>query len=127
MRGNRWGIGAIAATSVIAACGGGAATPPKAPLEAKKPDMHQASRACTGPGSGKGAKPLGAPHISSTVALASAGAQTIAYIADEDGQTIQTVDVDTGAEIASTPLEGKPSQLLVMPDGRVLVAIRNQS
>jgi DNA-binding beta-propeller fold protein YncE/mono/diheme cytochrome c family protein len=127
MRGQRLGIGAIVCAAVVAACGGGAQTTPKAPTEAKKSVAPQPSRACTAPGSGKGAKPLGAPHVSSTVALATSGNQTIAYVADEDAQTVQTVDVDTGAEIASTALEGKPAQLLVMPDGRVVVAIRNQA
>jgi DNA-binding beta-propeller fold protein YncE len=126
MRREGLALGAVACAVIVAACGG-KAPPPKAAVDVGKPAARAAARACTAPTAGKGAKPLGAPHVSSTVALATAGSQTIAYVADEDGQAIQTIDVDTGAELASTALEGKPSQLLVMPDGRVLVAIRDRA
>jgi len=89
---------------------------------------REPSRACAAPsGTAKGAKPLASPRASSTLALATAGTRIIAYVADEDGLAVQTIDVDSKAELASTPLEGKPSQLLVMPDGRVLVAIRDKA
>jgi DNA-binding beta-propeller fold protein YncE len=127
MRAERLAVGAILCAIVAAACGG-AASPPKTPVEAAKaPVAREASRACTAPSAGKGAKPLGAPRASSTLALALSGSRTIAYVADEDGLAVQTIDVDSKAELASTPLEGKPSQLLILPDGRVLVAIRDKA
>jgi len=120
------GIAGIVASAVFGSACGGAATPPNAPVTAKG-SPRLPSHACTSPGAGKGAKPLGAPRASSTVALATSGTRTIAYVADEDGLAVQTIDVDSKAELASTPLEGKPSQLLVLADGRVLVGIRDRA
>src|SRR5688572_28731998 len=113
-------LAAFAATCVVVASAcGGTPTPPKTPVAREVAQTpREASRPCTTPGANKGAKPLGAPRASSTIALATSGKQTIAYVADEDGLAIQTIDVDAKTEIASTPLEGKPSQLLVLPDGR---------
>lgn len=122
-------LAALAATCVVVASAcGGTPTPPKVPVaQAAATAPREAARPCTAPGANKGAKPLGAPRASSTIALATLGKQTIAYVADEDGLAVQTIDVEAKTEIASTPLEGKPSQLLVLPDGRVLVAIKDKS
>ena len=125
MRGDRVFIGALVC-AVVAACGG-APPAPKTPMEAGKPAAREASRACTAPSSARGPKPLGGNRTSSTVALATAGTRTIAYIADEDGHAVQTVDVDSHAELASTPLDGAPSHVLVLPDGRVLVTVKNRA
>jgi len=64
-------------------------------------------------------------RVSSTVALARLGDRTLAYIADEDTQAVRTVDVDSEREIAATPLGARPSHLLVLPDGRVVVGLRD--
>ena len=125
MRGERIGA-AVIACAVLGACGGGG-TPPKAPTESAKPAAREVARACTAPASSRGPKPLGSARTSSTIALASAGSRTIAYIADEDGHAVQTVDVDSHAELASTPLDGVPSHVLVLPDGRVLVTVKNKA
>jgi DNA-binding beta-propeller fold protein YncE len=58
----------------------------------------------------------------STVALTTRQARTLAYVADSDAGAIQTIDVDTGAVVGSTRLGGAPQQLVVLPDGRVVVA-----
>ena len=71
--------------------------------------------------------PLEAPRVGSTVALARLGKRTVAYVLDEDDGDLHTVDVDTKAELSTTPLSGTPSQLLVAADGRVLVAIRDRA
>ncbi len=114
--------------AVIGSACGGSPSAPKSPSASNDPVApREASKPCTSAGSGKGAKPLASPRASSAIALATAGSRTIAYVADEDGLAVQTIDVDSKAELASTPLEGKPSQLLVMPDGRVLVAIRDKA
>jgi DNA-binding beta-propeller fold protein YncE len=127
MKAERLIIGAITCAVIASACGG-AATAPKAPAAAGHvPAPREASRACTAPAANKGPKSIGVPRASSTIALALAGTRTIAYVADEDGLAVQTIDVDTKAELASTPLEGKPSQLLVLADGRVLVAIKDKA
>lgn len=83
--------------------------------------------ACARHRPGTGAARLGAIRQGSTVALARLDGVTIAYVADEDDGAIHTFDVDRGAELAVTPLEGSPSQLLVLADGRVAVALRDRN
>ena len=61
------------------------------------------------------------------VALAKEGSSTYAYIADEDSNSIHTFDVGEAKPIATTELSGAPSQLIVLEDGRVAVAIRDQA
>lgn len=60
------------------------------------------------------------------VALAKQGASTYAYIADEDSNAIHTFDVGEAKPIATTELSGAPSQLMVLEDGRVAVALRDK-
>ena len=74
-----------------------------------------------------GATRVGASRQGSTVALAQQGGVTLAYVADEDDAAIHTFDVDHGVELAVTPLEGSPAQLLVLDDGRVAVALRDRN
>jgi DNA-binding beta-propeller fold protein YncE len=76
---------------------------------------------------GVGAKPIAPMRQGATVALAQLGDRTIAYVADEDDANIHTVDVKTGAELGTSKLKGTPSQLLVAPDGRVMVALKDQA
>ena len=76
---------------------------------------------------GVGAKPLRAAREGSAVALAKLGDRTIAYVADEDDANVHTVDVATGMELGTTPLKGAPSQILVAPDGRVVVALKDKA
>lgn len=76
---------------------------------------------------GVGAKPLGPMREGSAVALAKLGERTIAYVADEDDGNVHTVDVATGEELGTTPLSGSPSQLLVLPDGRLVAALRDKA
>ncbi len=73
------------------------------------------------------ARPLGAPHMGSSVALAEVAGRTLAFVADEDARAIETVDVDAKKVLATTPLGGAPSQLLVLGDGRVVVLLRDAS
>jgi hypothetical protein len=63
----------------------------------------------------------------STIALATRGGSTLAYAADEDDDAIHTMDVDAPRELAVTPLGGTPSQVLVLADGRVAVALRDKN
>ena len=76
---------------------------------------------------GRGATRVGAIRQGSTVALAQREGVTLAYVADEDDAAIHTFDVDHGVELAVTPLEGSPAQLLVLDDGRVAVALRDRN
>jgi DNA-binding beta-propeller fold protein YncE len=61
------------------------------------------------------------------LALVRQDGKTIAYVADEDGDALLSMDVDSGATRAVTPLAGAPAQVLVMADGRVAVSLRDQN
>jgi DNA-binding beta-propeller fold protein YncE len=63
----------------------------------------------------------------STLALAKLGGKTVAFVADEDAKAILTVDVDTRTQLAETPLDAAPAQVLVARDGRVLATLRQKS
>ncbi|MGH7295123.1 MAG: YncE family protein, partial [Polyangiaceae bacterium] len=62
----------------------------------------------------------------STVALAVQGWHRIAYAADEDDRSIVVVDVDGRRQLGEVPLEGKPSQLMFLGDGRLAVLLRDR-
>ena len=64
---------------------------------------------------------------SSTIALARRADRTIAYVADADRHAIHTLDIDGRSLLATTPLAGAPSQLVVLADGRVVVALRDSN
>jgi YVTN family beta-propeller protein len=76
---------------------------------------------------GVGARSKQVTHQSSTVAVVQDGKKSIAYVADADDGSVHTVDVATGEEIATTSVAGSPSQLIVMADGRVVVALRDRN
>lgn len=62
-----------------------------------------------------------------TVVLADHQGQTLAVVADADERGIHVVDVDSGRTLATTPLDGVPSQLAMLDDGRVVAALRDRS
>jgi mono/diheme cytochrome c family protein len=84
-------------------------------------------------------EPLGDAHTGSRVVVAKVGQRQIAYVADEDDATVHIVDLGLGArwentpdaprptEVAAVPLPGRPGQLLALPDGRLVAAIRSGS
>jgi mono/diheme cytochrome c family protein len=112
----------------IAGCARGSAPPPS---NAARPALSPAPRqpsplACARGAASPAFVPLGeSARQSSTVALARFGDRTVAFIADEDARALTLVDVDSKSELASTPLGGSPSHLLLTRDGRVLVALRD--
>ena len=48
-------------------------------------------------------------------------------VADEDAKSILTLDLDTHASLAQTPLGATPAQLYVANDGRVFVTLRDKN
>src|ERR1700722_6190701 len=120
-------LGSLLATTTVvaaavAACGGGSPPHPVAPVAARGPSTcARVLDAATAP------KPVTLPRAGSSVALATVGGKTLAYVADEDDQAVHVIDVDAQKDLASTPLDGKPAQLMFMPDGRLVVAVRDKS
>jgi DNA-binding beta-propeller fold protein YncE len=113
--------------SAAAACGGEQPPPQNATPKAQPVAQGSTSASCTRARSTPVATPPADAKASSTVAVATLGQQTVAYVADEDTKSIRTVDVDANKELATTPLGGRPGHLIVLPDGRVAVGIRDTS
>ncbi len=80
---------------------------------------------------GVGPARLGKARAGSPLALATSavgkGTRVVAYVADTDEPTLHTIDVDSRTEIATTPLAGRPEQVLVLADGRVAVTLRTSN
>jgi YVTN family beta-propeller protein len=118
-------LGTVLAVSIClaaaAACGG--ATPPAAaPVAAKAPAT--CARAID---ASKAPKPVALTRAGSSVALAlTPDGKTLAYVADEDDQAVHVIDVDAQKDLASTPVGGRPAQLMFLPDGRLAVAVRDK-
>jgi DNA-binding beta-propeller fold protein YncE/mono/diheme cytochrome c family protein len=60
------------------------------------------------------------------VVLARDGEATIAYVADEDGAAIRVVDVDRQDELSALALPGRPAQLAMLEDGRLVATLRER-
>ncbi len=65
-------------------------------------------------------------HEGARVAVANIDGAKTAFVADEDLSAIHVVDLASKKILTSTPLDGAPSQLLVV-GGRVLVALRDHA
>jgi DNA-binding beta-propeller fold protein YncE/mono/diheme cytochrome c family protein len=110
-----------------AACGtAGGGVRPSAPQGAAPPAIL--ARPCARVhAAGSAPSPLSLPRTGSTIALAAKGGKTLAYAADEDDWAVHVIDVDAGKELGETPLDGRPSQLLFLADGRLVVLLRDKS
>jgi mono/diheme cytochrome c family protein len=70
---------------------------------------------------------VGDGRAGGTIVLARWSGRTVAIVADEDERAIRVVDIDSGKELSSTKPGSAPAQLLVAADGRLLVALRDES
>lgn len=118
--------GWIALSLLAAACGGAQQSAPEASTtKASAPVSPTNQTSCSRSRPGTGPMRASPTRESSTVALVQEGQKTLAYVADADDNLLHTVDVTSGAELAVTPLDGAPAQLLVLADGRVAVTLRD--
>ena len=106
-----------------AAAGGAARTPSPAPAIAAP--SHGPT--CGARASSLPARPVALPRAGSTVALATQGGKTLAFTADEDDGAVQVFDVESGKAVGSTLLDGRPSTLMFLADGRLVVLLRDKS
>jgi hypothetical protein len=60
-----------------------------------------------------------------SIALGKVGGKRVAFIADEDTSSVRTIDLDAKTETGSVALGGRPGQLLVMKNGQLAVAVRD--
>ena len=82
---------------------------------------------CSAPSQPSSLRPLGGARSSGTVVLAEQAGRTLALVADEDDRALHVLDLENRKEIASVPVAGAPSQVLVASDGRVLVTLRDSA
>jgi mono/diheme cytochrome c family protein len=118
------GIGGLA-VAAASACGG---APPAVRIAGSGAPVAATVRAAPSCARSRGdavATPPRDARASSTVALAHLGDRSLAYIVDEDTRTVRTIDIDAGREIAVKSLGTRPSHVLVLPDGRVAVGLRD--
>ncbi len=112
---------ATVAAAVAAGCSGNVGEA-ESPESAPNANVGQCERLHPGVGPMRVGDSQGA-----SVAIARAGDHTIAYVADEDGDQLQIFDVTDGRALGGTTLNGSPSQVMVMADGRVAVTIRDKN
>jgi DNA-binding beta-propeller fold protein YncE len=117
----------LAMATAGAACGGARAVTQPAPKTAQPVALGVDAPAGCQRTRVSSLVPLAPPQTGSTVVLATAGGRTLAFSADEDDWALHVVDVDARKELAATPLEGRPSQLMFLPDGRLAVLLRDKS
>src|SRR5690349_12755538 len=110
--------GLIGVALLAAGCGGAPSSVQDARVTAALGSASgpEGLAACGRKNPGVGPTRLGDVRQGSAVALVQAGSRTLAYVADEDDGLLHTIDVDAGAERATTPLPGSPSQILVLAD-----------
>jgi DNA-binding beta-propeller fold protein YncE len=108
---------------VLAACGTApTASPPKAKAAVTQAvDLARAS--CSRRTDGALPERLTDARQGSAVALVRSHRGLLAYVADADSRSLHTVSVDEKRELVRTRLNGVPRELLVLPDGRVAVAL----
>ncbi len=121
-------LGVVGMTVLAGACGG---TAPKAVSPDKQAKIRittvREAEGCGRKHAGTGAARADTRRQGGTLALAKGEGRTIAYIADTDDDSLLTMDVDSGATLSRTPLPGSPSQVMVLADGRVAVAVRDKN
>ncbi|WP_437812633.1 cytochrome C peroxidase [Sorangium sp. So ce1078] len=100
-----------------------AAAGPTPPITAAAPATPPS---CARRAAGPAPAPLDPTHAGSGVALADVGGRTLAFVADEDDRALHTVDIDARAALARTPLAGRPAQVIVLGDGRVVASLRDR-
>lgn len=61
------------------------------------------------------------------VVLAKRNQSTLAFVANEDDGAIHVIDLDKRDEIGVTQLPGSPSALVLLSDGRLVVALRDRN
>jgi len=123
---------------VSAGCGPALVTPPSPPpappvvaetpaSRATVPEAPLPAPSCARRAPSPRLQPIAPTGAGSSIALGRLGGRALAYVADEDERAVRTVDLESGAELAFTPVGASPGQLLLTRDGRVIVALRGGS
>ena len=71
--------------------------------------------------------PVGDDKSGSTVVLARTHGRLLAYVADEDTAAVRILDIDAATELASIPMHGRPSRMVMLRGGRLAVTMRDRA
>lgn len=113
----------LSSLAAMGGCGAANTTTAKAHVQ---PNGAQARGSCTARGRAS-VTPIGDAHTGSTLALASWAGRRIAFVADALERSVQVIDVDAGKRLSALHLDGRPSQLMLLPGGRLVVENRDRS
>ncbi|HLM76140.1 MAG TPA: hypothetical protein VK459_25715, partial [Polyangiaceae bacterium] len=69
---------------------------------------------------------VGEPRQGGSALLTSLAERRIVFVADEDEASVTAIDAEAREELATTPVGGAPSQLLLGRDGVLYAALRDQ-
>ncbi|MCA9621063.1 MAG: hypothetical protein KC731_18700 [Myxococcales bacterium] len=72
-------------------------------------------------------RPIGPAGVGGTLVLVDHESTTLAAVADVDGRALHLIDVEAGRRLASRELDARPSELVVLPDGRIVVALADRA
>jgi DNA-binding beta-propeller fold protein YncE len=109
--------GALVFSATIAAC---------SKKEAPKPTEEQAAENAAA-ATTTIERPATPSREGATIVLGKLDGKKVAFIADEDTGSVRTIDLDAKAEIGSVALGGRPGQLLVMKNGQLAIALRDDA
>jgi hypothetical protein len=128
------GLGVLTIVIAGAAVAGCGARAKLSGLAARQPTAPVSACARVHPGVGPAAYEAPGPNDKaarvrqgSQVVLAEQGATTLAYVADEDDQTIHVVDLGSMLELTTFDAGGVPGQMMMSADGRLLVTLRDKA
>src|SRR4051812_11951342 len=94
-----------------------AVDPPEPSGLAASPEPPASSPTCAGRAAGAGVRPPSPAGIGGAIVLVEMAGRKLAYIADEDERAVRTVDLATSTELAISPLDAAPGQLLITGAG----------
>ena len=121
---------AVSLVSVATGCGAGAPAPSTAPpstrVETEGASQEDAGD-CRLQRDGRGPRRMSRSGIGAPVVLAEWEDRTLAYVADEDERALHVVDIDAGRSLGVTDIGERPAQLIMLGDGRLVVALRDSA
>jgi mono/diheme cytochrome c family protein len=103
-------------TAALLSCAGIAPSPTTAPATKSEAPLRP-------PTVGR----LAASRQGSGILLADLDGRRVAYIADEDESSIHVIDIEAERQLSTFGLGGKPGSMVMLADGRLVVAVRDAS
>jgi DNA-binding beta-propeller fold protein YncE/mono/diheme cytochrome c family protein len=131
MRRIRWSLTLTftIAGGALAACGGARSKPPTTSprVQVTQATTPRATSCIRADASQPGPERVAKNGIGSTVVLAKWAGKNVAFVSDSDDRAVHAVDVDSKKHLSTTKLDGRPGQLVMLKDGRLVVTLRDRA